>query len=50
MTLMYADCLRKAECTPAERHREFVQLGIPVALLPPAEDVKCDLKVGYRRR
>lgn len=39
ITLMSADCLRKTECTPSERHRKLAQLGIPVALLPPAEDV-----------
>lgn len=47
---MSADRLGKAERIPSERHRELVQLGIPVDLLPHAEDVKRGPKTGYRQR
>ena len=47
---MPADRLGKAERIPSEQHRELVQLGIPVELLPHAEDVKRGPKIGYRQR
>lgn len=40
ITRMSAGRLCKAERIPSERHRELVQLGIPIDLLPPAEDVR----------
>lgn len=49
ITRMSAGRLCKAERIPSERHRELVQLGIPVDLLPPAENVRRGPKAGYRR-
>ena len=40
ITRMSAGRLCKAERIPSEQHRELVQLGIPIDLLPPAEDVR----------
>lgn len=46
ITRMSAGRLCKAERIPSERHRELVQLGIPIDLLPPAEDVRRGPKTG----
>ena len=46
ITRMSAGRLCKAERIPSERHRQLVQLGIPVDLLPHAEDVKRGPKTG----
>lgn len=46
ITRMSAGRLCKAERIPSSRHRDLARLGIPIELLPSAEDVKRGPKAG----
>lgn len=50
ITRVSARRLCNAERISQARHRELVRLGVPIDLLPPAEDVRRGPKAGSRHR